>query len=314
MEEYIFSFNTYLRNRFGRRVQWLSLNAGFSCPNRDGKISKNGCIYCNEEGFLPFAKTRLSLEQQIRQSMNYARNRYKAEKFIAYFQNATNTYAPLDKLKKTYDIIREFPDIVGLYISTRPDCIDEKKLELISSYSKDYDVWIEYGLQSVHDRTLKFINRGHVFHDFVQAAEMTVNKNIKVGAHVILGLPGETREDMLKTAEKIAKMPVSGIKFHMLHVLKDTELERYYKKGRIRLLTFNEYVGNICDFLEITSPVCVIFRLVSDAKDDFLVGPKWINRKSEVITAINNEFKRRGTRQGSRYPLTDGVAYIKTER
>ena len=311
MEEYFFSFNTYLRNKFGRRVQRLSLNAGFTCPNRDGKISREGCIYCNDEGFSPFARTRLSLEQQIRQSIIYARNRYKAEKFIAYFQNATNTYAPLDKLKKAYNTIREFPDIVGLYISTRPDCVDEKRLDLIASFRKDYEVWIEYGLQSAHDRTLKFINRGHIFHDFVKAAEMAVERKIKVGAHVILGLPGETQADILSTAQKLAKMPVSGIKFHMLHVLKDTKLERYYNEGKIKLLSFNKYVECVCDFLETISPVCVIFRIISDAKDDFLIAPKWINRKSEVINAVNNEFKRRGTKQGSRYPRTNAIAYIR---
>ena len=311
MEEYFYSFNDYLKDRFGQRVQRLSLNAGFTCPNRDGKISNEGCIYCNDEGFSPFANTRLSLKQQIRQSMDYASRRYKAKKFIAYFQNATNTYGPLRKLKKAYNVIREFPDIVGLYISTRPDCMDEKKLDLIESYCEDYEVWIEYGLQSAHDRTLKFINRGHVFHDFVEAAEMTAKRNIKVGAHIILGLPGETKEDMLKTAEKVAKLPVSGIKFHMLHVLKDTKLESYYKEAGIHLLTFKEYVASVCDFLEIMSPLCVIFRLVSDARDDFLIASKWINRKSEVITAIRDEFKRRRTRQGSKYPPVHSTAYIK---
>jgi len=306
MEEYFYSFNDYLQNKFGQRVQRLSLNAGFTCPNRDGKISSEGCIYCNDKGFSPFANTRLSLQKQISQSMDFARRRYKAKKFIAYFQNATNTYAPLSKLKKAYDVIREFPDIVGLYISTRPDCVDESKLDFIQSYCKDYDVWIEYGLQSAHERTLKFINRGHTFHDFVRAIGLTAERNIKVGAHIILGLPGETKKDMLQTAEKIAKLPVSGIKFHMLHVLKDTKLENYYKEGKIQLLTFKEYVNTVCDFLEIIDPKCVVFRLVSDAREDFLVEPKWINRKSEVATAIKNEFKKRGTKQGHKAVTTVG--------
>lgn len=311
MGEYIYAFSAYLKDKFGTRVQRLSLNAGFTCPNRDGKIGKNGCIYCNDEGYSPFAgKKRLPLKQQIRQSMDYAKKRYKAKKFIAYFQSATNTYAPLEKLRKTYDVIKEFPDIVGLYISTRPDCVDKKILNLIASYRRDYDVWIEYGLQSSHDRTLHFINRGHTFHDFVKAVEMTAEKDIKVGAHVIIGLPGETKEDILKTAEKVARLPVSGIKFHMMHVLKKTKLEEYYRKGKIPLLSFEEYVNNLCDFLEIISPVCVVFRLVSDAKEDFLVAPKWINKKSEVIKAVNDEFKKRNTRQGSKYPSASGMVYI----
>lgn len=234
----------------------------------------------------------------MKKSIDFAKRRYKAGKFIAYFQNATNTYASCSKLKKAYDIIRQFPDIVGLYVSTRPDCVDEKKLDLIKSYSKDYDVWVEYGLQSAHDRTLRFVNRRHTFHDFVKAVEMTSERNIKVGAHVILGLPGETRDDMLKTANKISALPVSGIKLHVLHVLRKTKLEKYYDRGDIRLLSLDEYVNAVCDFLERMSPGCVIFRLVSDANPDFLVAPKWINRKSEAINAIKKEFEKRKTRQG----------------
>ncbi|MDD5680630.1 MAG: TIGR01212 family radical SAM protein [Candidatus Omnitrophica bacterium] len=304
MEKYFYSFNDYLQKMFKTRVQRLSLNAGFTCPTRDGKIDTEGCIYCNEKGFSSLVGTRLSLEKQAENAIDYARKRYKAEKFIAYFQNATNTYATYSKLKTTYDIIRCFPDIVGLYFSTRPDCIDGKKLDLIESYSEDYDVWVEYGLQSAHDSTLKFINRRHTFHDFVEAATITAKKKIKVGAHVILGLPGETREDMLETAEKIADLPVSGIKLHVLHVLKGTKLEKYYNRGKVDLLTFNEYINTACDFLEVTNPGCVIFRLVSDANPDFLIAPKWINRKSEVINAIKKEFEKRHTKQGSLWHTT----------
>jgi radical SAM protein (TIGR01212 family) len=299
MENYFYSFNDYLQEKYGGRVQRLSLNAGFTCPTRDGKIDKEGCIYCNEKGFSPFFQTRLSIKRQVEKAAEYAKRRYKAEKFIAYFQNGTNTYGPHSALKKAYDIVKDFPDIVALSISTRPDCIDEKRLDLIESYSEGYEVWIEYGLQSSHDRTLKFINRRHTFHDFVEAVKMTAERKIKVGAHLILGLPGETREDMLKTAKKIADLPIAGIKLHVLHVLKGTKLEEYYKEGSIHLLPFQEYVNTVCDFLEITNPRCVIFRLVSDANPNFLIAPRWINRKSEVINAINKEFERRNTGQGS---------------
>lgn len=301
METYFYSFNDYLQAKYGMRVQRLSLNAGFTCPTRDGKKDTEGCIYCNEKGFSPMSGTRWTLAKQIEKAIDYAKKRYGAGRFAAYFQNATNTYASCPKLKKAYDTIRHYPDIVGLYISTRPDCVDEKKLDLIESYSRGYDVWIEYGLQTSHDRTLKFINRRHTFHDFAAAAAMTAKRKIKVGAHVILGLPGETRDDMLKTAEKIAVLPVSGIKLHVLHVLKGTRLEKYYNKGDIALLSFNEYVKTVCDFLEVMNPNCVVFRLVSDANPDFLVAPKWINRKSEVISAIKKEFEERRTKQGSKW-------------
>ncbi len=298
MENYYYSFNDYLQEKYGTRVQRLSLNAGFTCPTRDGKMDTEGCIYCNEKGFSPMAGTRLSLEEQVVRAVDFAKRRYKAGKFIAYFQNATNTYAPYSKLKKAYDIIKQFPDIVGLYISTRPDCINEKKLDLIESYSGDYDVWIEYGLQSAHDRTLRFINGRHTFHDFVKAVKMTAARNIKFGVHVMLGLPGETSDDMLKTAGKIAALPVSGIKLHVLHVLRKTKLEKYYDKGDIRIFSLDEYVKTVCDFLELMDPGCVVFRLVSDANPDFLVAPKWINRKSEAISAVKKEFENRKTRQG----------------
>lgn len=304
MEQYYYSFNDYLQQKYGARVQRLSLNAGFTCPTRDGKKDTEGCIYCNEKGFSPMSGTGLTLAKQIERAVDYAKKRYDAGKFIAYFQNATNTYASCFKLKEAYDTIRHYPDIVGLYISTRPDSIDEKKLDLIESYSQDYDVWIEYGLQTSHDRTLKFINRRHTFRDFKDAAAMTAKRRINVGAHVILGLPGETHDDMLKTAEKIAVLPVSGIKLHVLHILKGTKIEKYYDRGDIGLLSFDEYVKAVCDFLEIMDPNCVIFRLVSDANPDFLVAPKWINRKSEAISAIKKEFERRGTKQGSRWHVT----------
>jgi len=298
MEDYYHSFNGYLRQKFGDRVQRLSLDAGLGCPNRDGKISREGCIFCNEKAFSPYAGGGLTLRRQIEESMEFARRRYKASKFIAYFQAGTNTYGPVSKLKETYGVIRKYPDIVGLYISTRPDCVDEKKLDMIREFSGDYEVWMEYGLQSAHERTLKFTNRCHTFHDFVRAVNMTFERGIKSAAHVILGLPGETTEDMLKTAEKISGLPVEAIKFHALHVLKDTKLADYFERNDIRLLSQDEYVSALCSFLERVPPEVVIFRIVSDAKQEYLIAPRWINRKEAVIKAVNSEFERRSSRQG----------------
>jgi radical SAM protein (TIGR01212 family) len=299
METYFYSFSNYLREKFNMRVRRLSMNAGFTCPTRDGTIDSEGCIYCNENGFSPLAGEHPPLTEQIEGAIGRARKRYKAEGFIAYFQNASGTYAPLPELKKAYDVIRRFPGIVGLYISTRPDCIDEKKLDLIESYAGEYDVWLEYGLQSARDNTLASINRRHTFGDFARAVEMTAKRNIKAGAHIILGLPGENREDMRRTAAELGRLPVSGIKLHALHVLRGTKLEKFYAQGDVKLLSFNEYAGIVCDFLELTDPRCVIFRLVSDANPQFLIAPRWINRKQEVIRAVNEEFKKRRTRQGS---------------
>ena len=306
MQRHYYSFNEYLQNKFKARVQRISLNAGFGCPNRDGSLNSQGCIFCNEEGFTNFPDTRFSLNEQIERSMEYFKKRFKVEKFIAYFQNASNTYAEPADLKKRYDVIKAYPEIVGLSISTRPDCIDEEKLKLIESYTKKYDVWLECGLQSVHDKTLEKINRSHTYSQFVDALYLAARTRIKIAAHIILGLPEETRHDMLATAEAISKLPLSGVKIHVLHVLRETRLASLYKEDGVKLLTADEYVSLTCDFLEHIRPDIVIMRLVSNAKEDILVAPGWINEKQKILDSINREFDRRKTRQGIKYEIKDG--------
>lgn len=301
MERYYYSFNEYLQGTFKTRVQRVSVNAGFGCPNRDGTLSADGCIFCNEEGFTNFPTLALSLSEQIITSIAFFKKRFKAKKFIAYFQNASSTYASVDDLKKAFDTIQQFSDIVGLSISTRPDCIDDEKLNLIAGYKDAYDVWIEYGLQSVNDTTLETINRSHTFSQFVTAVEATVKKDIKVSAHVILGLPGEEKEDIITTAKTLSRLPLSGVKIHVLHVLQNTKLARLYETGSIRLFEADEYVGFVCDFLEHLSSDFVIMRLVSNAKPDVLIAPQWVNQKQKILDAINDEFKRRKTKQGIYY-------------
>ncbi len=296
---YYYSFNKYLRDRFQAKVRKISLNAGFSCPNRDGTLGREGCVFCNELGFSRFAGVDIPLRQQIESSISAAEKRFGVRKFIAYFQNAAGTNAQPERLRAAYDVIREYPEIVGLCISTRPDCVDDEKLDLIAGYTGDYEVWVEYGVQTAHDRTLELMNRGHAFSQCVDAVTKTAQRGIKVGAHVILGLPGESGEDMITTAKEISRLPVSGVKLHVLHVLKDTELERLYREGKTNLLSRDEYVGAACDFLENLRPDCVILRLVSDARREFLAAPAWINDKLSVIEQIESEFARRGTRQGS---------------
>ncbi len=293
-----YSFNNYLREKFGTKVHRLSLNAGFTCPNRDGTLSNEGCIYCNEEGFSPFIAKDISLDRQIEESMAFASRRYGAGKFIAYFQNATGTYAPVEKLKETYDIIKNYPDIVGLFISTRPDCIDASKLDLIGEYTADYEVWMEYGMQTSHDRTLEAINRKHTFAQSRSAIEETAARGIKAGVHVILGLPGETVSDMIETADRISDLPVSGVKFHVLHVLENTRLEAMFTSGKIKLLDMEEYVNIISGFIEHLPRKCVVLRLVSDAKKEILVAPAWMQDKQKVISAIKKRLEYLDTYQG----------------
>ena len=303
MDEYFYSFNRYLRDKFSQRVHRISLDAGFNCPNTDGIISNQGCIFCNNKAFSYFSRlSSLSLEEQIIQAKEYARERFKVKKFIAYFQSNSNTYGDLDSLRIQYNVVRKFDDIVGIAISTRPDCIDEEKLNLIENFTKDYEVYIEYGLQTIHDKTLKLINRGHTFTDFQRAVELTsLRSNINIGVHVILGLPGETKPDMLATARVLAKMPLWGIKFHVLHVVKDTLLANMYRQDRLKLLSLDEYADILVSFLELLPKSQVILRLVSDAHRDLLVAPSWVSYKEKALNRIEGEFKKRQTGQGALY-------------
>ncbi|MDD3295879.1 MAG: TIGR01212 family radical SAM protein [Candidatus Omnitrophica bacterium] len=301
MEERFYSFSKYLKDKFGEKVQRLSLDAGFGCPNIDGSLSSKGCIYCNNRGFGRYARLNKPLKEQIKESIKFYENRRGIKKFIAYFQSFSNTYAGLSELKEKYDIIREFPRIVGLFVSTRPDCIDEPKMQLLSSYNKDYLVWVEYGLQTTHDRILKNINRNHSYKDFLSAVELTRKYNINVGVHLIFGLPLATCQDMLDDIQELSDLDIQGVKFHVLHVLSGTGLEKVYRRGKVKLLTKEEYVRLIVDSLKRLRPGCVILRLVSDASSNYLVAPDWINRKSEVIGNIRAELEKRKVYQGCLY-------------
>jgi radical SAM protein (TIGR01212 family) len=299
MKERYYSFNRYLQGKFGQRVQRISIDAGFTCPNLE-----EACIYCNNKAFSPYVGTAKTIKEQIEKSLEFYRKRGKVNKFIAYFQAFTNTYEKADILKKKYDLIKEFPEIVGLFISTRPDCVDEEKIKLISNYQKDYLVWIEYGLQTTNNRILKRINRRHSYEDFLEALELTRKYGINVGAHIILGLPWANYKDMTEDAEKLSGLDIQGLKFHILHVLKNTKLEELFKKGKIKTLSQEEYIRFISDFLERIPPNIVILRLVSEALKDCLVSPLWMNHKSQVLLDIRKELKRRNSYQGVLYEST----------
>ncbi len=301
MQERFYSFNCYLREKFGERVHRISIDAGFSCPNIDGTKSKEGCIYCNNKAFSRFSREKISIEEQIVRSIQFYSEKMKVKKFIAYFQAFTNTYADVETLKKTYDVIKRFPQIVGIFISTRPDCVDEEKIRMISRYKDKYLVWMEYGLQTTHDRILEIINRNHTYKDFLTAFNLSKKYGLEVGAHIILGLPTQTYEEMMEDAYRLAQLKIDGIKFHVLHVLKDTLLEREYQEGKISLLTQQDYVNLVCDFLERLPKRCVILRLVSTADPKYLIGPCWINERGKVIEAIKKELERRGSFQGYFY-------------
>jgi radical SAM protein (TIGR01212 family) len=302
MKKPYYDLNTYLRSIFGCRVQKISLDAGLTCPNRDGRVGTGGCIYCNTRGSGTGAcSLGLTVTEQIERGKEFLRKRYKAQRFIAYFQSFSNTYAPYEKLKALYDEACAVEDIVGLSIGTRPDCIDESILTLVQGYAEDYLVWIEYGLQSIHDRTLAVINRGHDVACFRSAVEKTKGRGIKICAHVILGLPFEDKRDMLATAQAVSSMGIDGIKIHLLYVVKGTPMERLYRERRYRCLEQGEYAELVCDFLELLPPDMVIQRLTGDPHPDELVAPEWSLRKSETLSLIKKTMAARGSWQGKRF-------------
>ncbi len=302
MKSAYYDLNSYLRNIFGCRVQKISLDAGLTCPNRDGRISTGGCIYCNSRGSGTGASSQgLSITEQIMRGKEFLKKRYKAQKFIAYFQSFSNTYGPYEKLKGLYEEALAIDDIVGLSIGTRPDCVDESVLTLLESYAKDYLVWIEYGLQSIHDRTLAAINRGHDVECFKGAVDKTRGRGIKICTHVILGLPLEDRHDMLATAKAVAAMGIDGIKIHLLYVVKGTRMEELYLEGKYRCLEQEEYVNLVCDFLELLPPDMVIQRLTGDPHPHELVAPEWSLRKNETLSRIKEILAERESWQGKRF-------------
>ena len=297
-----YKFSKYLKERFGERVHKISVDGGFKCPNLDGTLSNKGCIYCNNYAFSPALRVKnLSLEEQIEKGIEYGKKRFKAKKFIVYFQPFTNTYAPLKILKERYDVVRKFSEVVGIAIGTRPDCIDEEKLSLIESYTEDYEVWIEYGLQSIHDKTLKIINRNHTYSDFLKAVEMTKGRRIKICAHVIIGLPGETRKDMIETAKECGRLKIDGIKIHPLHVVKGTQLEKMYKDGKYTPMDIEFYVDTVVEFLQYLSPDTVIQRITADCPSEYLVAPFWISLKERVIKMIEDRLEKDDIYQGKKF-------------
>lgn len=291
----------HLKNKFGAKVYKITIDAGFSCPNRDGTISEHGCIFCDDGGSFSQAHSNLlSINEQVQVGAETLAKRFKAKKFMSYFQAFSNTYKPVSELNSIYKASLNHPDIVGISIGTRPDCVDDEKLKLISSFSKDYYTWIEYGLQTVHDKTLIKINRGHDYDCFLRIYEKTKNAGINVCIHVILGL-FETYDEMMQTAKTIAKLEPDGVKIHMLCALEGTKIAEMYKNGELSFMTEDEYVKTVCDFLEYLPPKTTIHRLAGNGLRTELVAPRWIGKKLDCLNKIDREFLNRDSWQGIKY-------------
>jgi radical SAM protein (TIGR01212 family) len=297
-----FDLKSYWRNRFGCRVHKLPIDAGFTCPNRDGRVGQGGCIYCDNRGsMLRQAGDLPSVGEQIRRGKVFYRLNGKVEKFIAYFQTFTNTYGPLEKLRALYDEALAEEDMIGLSIGTRPDCVPEETLALIRSYAERCDVWLEFGLQSIHDRTLRAINRGHDAAAFRDAVRRTQGSPVQVCTHIIVGLPGESHEEIMETARAIAGLPIQGIKIHSLLALRGTSLGEQYERGELALMSREEYIAMVCDILEVLPPQMVIQRLTADGYRDIFLGPQWAKNKLSVLNAIDRELEARNSWQGKKY-------------
>ena len=293
-------FGDYLAGKYSCRILKLPIDAGLSCPNRDGTLGSEGCIFCSEEGSAsPTTGGIASITGQMNNAKEAFRRSDRDTRYIAYFQAFTNTYGDPVYLAQLYDEAVHFPDVTGLMIGTRPDCISRDILDVISGYKRDgFELWIELGLQTVHDRSLKFLNRGHNFKQSADAVELIAEYKIPVCAHLILGIPGETWDDMMLTADTVAGLPVHGVKIHHLHVIKGTPLARIYGGMNFSLLTLKEYVSTVCDFIERLRPDITIHRLMGDRMEDTLLLPKWGLHKGTVLQAIEDEFSRRCTYQG----------------
>jgi len=293
------AFGQHMKALYGLPVYKVNVDAGFTCPNRDGSIAMGGCIYCNNDSFRPTAcSSTVSLRDQIGNGIPYLRSRYGAEKFIVYFQPYTNTYASVDILERLYREALDNPGVVGLAIGTRPDCVDEGKIALLESLAKDSFVLVEYGLQSIYDRTLKFINRGHDFACFRNALAMTASRGIRVGAHLILGFPTETRSEMLAMADELSTLPIEFLKIHQLQVVRDTALAKLYLSKPFPTFGYQEYIEMLADFIERLDPRIVLQRLFAAAPDDILIAPIWNRTRNEFLNDLDAYLESRGSYQG----------------
>jgi len=276
------------------------VDAGFSCPNRDGSLDAEGCIFCGGHGSGSHGILRnLSVTEQIEDGKEVMRRKYKAEKFIAYFQPFSNTYAPVETLRGLYEQALSVTDVVGLIVATRPDCLPADVLDYLQLLSRQTYLWLELGLQSMHDRSLALINRRHDHECSVDAIQRAKGRGVQVCAHIILGLPGEDRAEMLAMAAELNRLGVDGVKIHLLHVMKGTRLAEMYGRGEVRVLDRDEYAGLVCDFLERLDPRILIHRLTGDGGHDNLVAPLWSLKKFEILNLIDAELVRRRTCQGA---------------
>lgn len=281
----------------------MSIDAGFTCPNVDGTVATGGCTFCDNRSFSPSRRLpRAGIVGQIDQSIARMRLRYRnCKDFLAYFQPATNTYAPVEKLRRVYEEALSHPQVVGLVIGTRPDCVPDEVLDLLSEFATRTYLAVEYGMQTMHDRSLDWMNRGHHHNAMIDAARRSRGRGFEIGAHIMLGLPGESHDDMMATAREVARLGIDSVKIHNLYCVKNTPLADQVARGEVRLMERTEYVRTVVDFIELLPPTMIVDRISGDAPPDYFIGPTWCLDKPAVKNAVLQEFARRGSRQGLRH-------------
>ena len=298
-----YSYNHFLRQKFGTRVQKVSIDAKFTCPNVDGTVATGGCTFCDNRSFSPSRRLpRQAITDQIDEGIKQLRRRYhKVDQFIAYFQPATNTYAPVDRLREVYEEALAHPQVVGMAIGTRPDCVPDDVLDLLSEIGERTYLSVEYGMQTIHDRSLDWMNRGHHHDAFLDAMARSRHRPFEICAHVMLGLPGETRECMLQTARELARLGLDAVKIHNLYCVRNTPLADQVERGEVTLMEREEYIATLIDFLELLPPTTLVERVSGDAPPDYFVGPAWCLDKPAVRLALDAELTRRDTCQSRCY-------------
>ena len=292
-------YNFFLRKKFGQRVQKVSIDAGFTCPNVDGTVAKGGCTFCDNRSFSPSRRVpRLDVFEQITDGIRRLKTRYNCDQFLAYFQPATNTYAPVARLRPLYERALSHPLVVGMAIGTRPDCVPNDVLDLLAEIAGRTYLSVEYGVQTIHDRSLDWMNRGHHHDATLDALARSRGRGFEICVHVILGLPGESHEDMLATAREMARLGVDAVKIHNLYAVQDTPLADQVERGEVTLMARDDYIRTLVDFLELLPPEIVVERISGDAPPEYFIGPAWCLDKPGVLLALQEEFARRDSWQG----------------
>lgn len=297
-----FAYGYYLKQLYGHRVQRVSVDAGFTCPNVDGTVAIGGCAFCDNRSFSPSRRLpRVDIRDQIDEGIKRLKLRYKCDHFMAYFQPATNTYAPVEILRPLYESALAHPQVVAMAIGTRQDCVPDDVLDLLEEFAQRTHLTVEYGLQTIHDKSLKWMNRGHDHDSFIDAMQRSVGRGFEICGHVMLGLPGESHADMMETADAVAVSGLDSVKIHNLYAVENTPLADQVRRGEVRLMEFDEYITTLVDFLERLPTSMIVERISGEAPDDYFIGPKWCQDKPAILKGVDEEFRRRGTYQGKKF-------------